>query len=191
MPYREAMARYGSDKPDLRFGMEIQDLGAVFADTPFGPVREALASGGVLRGLVVPGGAKISRAEVDKIVAEAIEMGAGGLLWARQTEKGLATSAKAMGEQALTRALDVSGAGSDGLLLMTAGTEAQVSKLLGALRLSLAKRFSLIDTAKFEFLWVVDFPLLEWDEDDKRWVAMHHPFTAPADADLPRPTTSC
>ena len=186
MPYTEAMARYGSDKPDLRFGMEIQDLGAVFAGTAFGPVREALAGGGVLRGLVVPGGAKISRAEVDKIVAEAIEMGAGGLLWARQTEKGLATSAKALGEEALTRALEVSGAGTDGLLLMTAGPEAQVSKLLGALRLSLAKRFSLIDAGRFEFLWVVDFPLLEWDEGDQRWVAMHHPFTAPADADLPR-----
>ena len=186
MPYKEAMARYGSDKPDLRFGMEIQDLGAVFDHTPFGPVREALANGGVVRGLVVPGGARISRAEVDKIVAEAIELGAGGLLWARQTEKGLATSAKALGEETLTRALDVSGAGTDGLLLMTAGTEAQVSRLLGALRLSLAKRFNLVDSAQFEFLWVVDFPLLEWDADDKRWVAMHHPFTAPADADLAR-----
>ena len=188
MPYSEAMARYGSDKPDLRFGMEIQDLGALFAETPFGPVREALAGGGVLRGLVVPGGARISRAEVDKIVAEAIEMGAGGLLWARQTEKGLATSAKAMGEEALTRALEASGAGTDGLLLMTAGTEAQVSKLLGALRLSLARRFNLVDPAKFEFLWVVDFPLFDWDEDEKRWVAMHHPFTSPSDADLPRMT---
>jgi aspartyl-tRNA synthetase len=188
MPYREAMARYGSDKPDLRFGMEIQDLGEVFAGTPFGPVREALASGGVLRGLVVPGGAKISRAEVDKIVAEAIEMGAGGLLWARQTDKGLATSAKAMGEEALTRALEVSGAGSDGLLLMTAGTESHVSKLLGSLRLSLAKRFSLVDASRYEFLWVVDFPLFDWDADDKRWVAMHHPFTSPSDADLPRMT---
>ncbi|MGV3516241.1 aspartate--tRNA ligase [Luteitalea sp.] len=188
MTYAEAMARYGSDKPDLRFGMEIQDLGAVFTDTPFGPVRDALASGGVLRGLVVPGGAKISRAEVDKIVAEAIEMGAGGLLWARQTDKGLATSAKAMGEAALTRALEVSGAGTDGLLVMTAGTEAQVSRLLGALRLSLAKRFNLVDPTKFEFLWVVDFPLLDWAEDEQRWVAMHHPFTAPSDADLPRMT---
>ena len=188
MPYKEAMARYGSDKPDLRFGMEIQELGAVFADTPFGPVRDALASGGVVRGLVVPGGARISRAEVDKIVVEAIEMGAGGLLWARHTERGLATSAKAMGEEALTRALDVSGAGSDGLLLMTAGTEAQVSKLLGTLRLSLARRFNLIDASKFEFLWVVDFPLLDWDEGDQRWVAMHHPFTAPADVDLARLT---
>ncbi len=184
MPYREAMARYGSDKPDLRYGLEIQDLGGLFADTPFGPVRDALAGGGVLRGIVVPGGARISRAEVDKIVAEAIEMGAGGLLWARQTEKGLATSAKALGEQALTHALEVTGAGTDGLLVMTAGPEAQVSRLLGALRISLAKRFDLVDPKRFEFLWVVDFPLLEWDEEDKRWVAMHHPFTAPADVDL-------
>ncbi len=186
MAYAEAMRTYGSDKPDLRFGMEIQDLGELFAETPFGPVRDALASGGVLRGLVVPGGAKISRAEVDKIVAEAIEMGAGGLLWARQTEKGLATSAKALGEPALTRALEATGAGSDGLLLMTAGSEATVSRLLGTLRLSLARRFNLIDTSRFEFLWVVDFPLLDWDENEKRWVAMHHPFTAPADADLAR-----
>jgi len=188
MPYAEAMAKYGSDKPDLRVGMEIQDLGGLFADTPFGPVREALASGGVLRGLVVPGGARISRAEVDKIVAEAIEMGAGGLLWARQTEKGLATSAKAMGEEALTRALEATGAGTDGLLLMTAGSAAQVSKLLGALRLSLAKRFNLVDPTKFEFLWVVDCPLFDWDEGEQRWVAMHHPFTSPSDADLPRMT---
>ena len=76
----------------------------------------------------------------------------------------------------------------DGLLLMTAGSEAQVSKLLGALRLSLAKRFNLVDPAKFEFLWVVDFPLFDWDADDKRWVAMHHPFTSPSDADLARMT---
>ncbi|MBA2354855.1 MAG: aspartate--tRNA ligase [Acidobacteria bacterium] len=188
MPYREALARYGSDKPDLRCGMDIQDLGAIFAETPFGPVRDALAAGGVLRGLVVPGGATISRAEVDKIVAEAIEMGAGGLLWARQTDKGLATSAKAMGEQTLTRALEVSGAGADGLLLMTAGPEAAVSRLLGQLRLSLARRFDLLDQARFEFLWVVDFPLLDWDEQARRYVAMHHPFTAPVDADLARLT---
>ena len=93
-----------------------------------------------------------------------------------------------MGEEALTRALEVSGAGSDGLLLMTAGTEAQVSKLLGALRLSLAKRFNLVDPSRYEFLWVVDFPLFDWDADDKRWVAMHHPFTSPSDADLARMT---
>ncbi len=183
MTYHEAMHVYGTDKPDLRCGLEIQDLSSVFAETPFGPVRQALDAGGVVRGIVVPGGAALARAEVDRIVAEAIELGAGGLLWARQTEKGLATSAKAMGEELLTRALEASGAGSDGLLLMTAGAPLEVSKLLGQLRLSQARRRGLLDPARFEFLWVLDFPLLDWDERDQRYVAMHHPFTSPADAD--------
>ncbi len=184
MPYREAMDVYGSDKPDLRCGMEIQDLSAVLAETPFGPIRNALDAGGVVRGIVVPGGAAIARAEVDRIVAEAIELGAGGLLWARHTEKGLATSAKAIGEDLLTRALEVSGAGRDGLLLMTAGTPLEVSKLLGQLRLSQAKKRGLLDASRFEFAWVVDFPLLEWDEKEARYSAMHHPFTSPAVADV-------
>jgi len=183
MPYSEAMHVYGSDKPDLRCGMEIQDLSEVFRETAFGPVRGALDAGGVVRGIVVPGGAALARAEVDRIVAEAIELGAGGLLWARQTEKGLATSAKALGEPLLTRALEVSGAGADGLLLMTAGEPLEVSKLLGQLRLSLAKKRGLLDPTRFEFLWVLDFPLLDWDEKDQRYVAMHHPFTSPAHAD--------
>ncbi len=184
MPYREAMHVYGSDKPDLRFGMEIQDLSEVFATTTFGPIRNALDAGGVVRGIVVPGGAAIARAEVDRIVAEAIELGAGGLLWARQTDKGLATSARAIGEELLSRALEVSGAGSDGLLLMTAGAPLEVSKLLGQLRLSQAKKRGLIDPSRFEFAWVVDFPLLEWDEKEQRYAAMHHPFTAPAVPDV-------
>jgi len=183
MPYSEAMHVYGSDKPDLRCGMEIQDLSVVSAETPFGPIRSALEAGGVVRGIVVPGGAALARAEVDRIVAEAIELGAGGLLWARQTEKGLATSAKAIGEALLTHALEVSGAGHDGLLLMTAGAPLDVSKLLGQLRLSLARKRGLLDPARFEFLWVLDFPLLDWDERDQRYVAMHHPFTSPVDAD--------
>jgi aspartyl-tRNA synthetase len=183
MPYSEAMHVYGSDKPDLRCGMKIQDLSTVFAETPFGPIRSALDAGGVVRGIVVPGGAALARAEVDRIVAEAIELGAGGLLWARQTDKGLTTSAKAIGEALLTRALEVSGAGQDGLLLMTAGAPLDVSKLLGQLRLSLARKRGLLDPARFEFLWVLDFPLLDWDERDQRYVAMHHPFTSPVEAD--------
>jgi aspartyl-tRNA synthetase len=183
MSYREAMHVYGSDKPDLRCGMEIQDLSDVFTETPFGPIRSALEAGGVVRGLVVPGGAALARAEVDRIVAEAIELGAGGLLWARQTEKGLTTSAKAIGEPLLTRALEVSGAGQDGLLLMTAGEPLEVSKLLGQLRLSLARKRGMLDPTRFEFLWVLDFPLLEWDARDERYVAMHHPFTSPVEAD--------
>jgi aspartyl-tRNA synthetase len=186
MPYAEAMARYGSDKPDLRCGMEIQDLSPLFAGNVFGPVRHALEAGGVVRGIVVPGGASLARAEVDRIVAEAISLGAAGLLWARHTEKGLATSAKALGEDVLTRALDESGAGLEGLLLLSAGEPMAVSKLLGQLRLSLARKQNLLDPTRFEFLWVHGFPLLEWDDADKRYVSMHHPFTAPADPDVTR-----
>jgi aspartyl-tRNA synthetase len=186
MAYAEAMAVYGSDKPDLRCGMEIQDLSPLFVDNPFGPVRNALAEGGVVRGIVLPGGARLARAEVDRIVAEALELGAAGLLWARHTEKGLATSAKALGEAVLTRALEESGAGQDGLLLLSAGDALGVSRLLGQLRLSLARKHGLLDPTRFEFLWVTGFPLLDWDEGDRRWVSMHHPFTAPLNPDLER-----
>jgi aspartyl-tRNA synthetase len=187
MPYAEAMAKYGSDKPDLRPGMPIQDLGPLFADSQFRVFKEIVNGGGTVRGFVVKAAGDYSRSEVDGIVDEAKAMGASGLVWARRADDGTVTSSvmKALGEAEVVRALDASGCGHGDLLLIAAGEPDTASKLLGHIRLSLAKRKGMLDGKDFRFLWVVDFPLLDWDAEEKRFVAMHHPFTSPMDADLP------
>jgi aspartyl-tRNA synthetase len=193
LPYAEAMARYGSDKPDLRCGMPIEDLSTVFAGTTFGVFREVLdakdakgAPAGAIRGFVIPGMGGASRKDVDNLVDEAIALGAQGLVWARYNAEGAVQSSilKAAGEETLRAALVRSAAGSNDLLVMAAGEPTAISKLLGQLRLNVAKRAGLLKPDQFEFLWVVDFPLLDWDAGEQRWVSMHHPFTSPADADL-------
>jgi aspartyl-tRNA synthetase len=187
MSYAEAMATYGSDKPDLRPGMPIQDLSDFFRESSFRVFKEIVGKGGVVRGFVVPRAGKYSRSEVDGLVDQAKALGATGLVWARRAEEGTITSSimKAMGEDAVRQLLDTSGAGNGALVLVAAGEPDPTSKLLGQLRLNLAKKDGLLDPESFEFLWVVDFPLLEWDPEDKRYVSMHHPFTAPLDEDLP------
>jgi aspartyl-tRNA synthetase len=183
LPYAEAIATYGSDKPDLRCGMEIRDLSPAFADTPFGVFRDALEAGGQVRGFVVPGGARYSRREVDDIVDQAKALG-GGIIWARAPEGTPQSSAlKAIGEDGVRRALELAGAGPDGLLIMAAGRTEPASRLLGQLRLLLAKKENLLDPDRFEFLWVVDFPMFEWIEEESRYEFMHHPFTAPLESD--------
>jgi aspartyl-tRNA synthetase len=186
MSYVEAMARYGSDKPDLRCGMPIEDLSEAFAGTTFGPFRDALDGGGAVRGFVVANGATTSRRELDELTEQARQLGAAGLVWARRTSDGTVQSSilKAAGEPAVAAALTRAGAGSGDLLLIAAGAPASTSKVLGDLRLRVAKRLGLLDPSRYEFLWVVDFPLLEWDEGEQRYVSMHHPFTSPTDEDL-------
>jgi aspartyl-tRNA synthetase len=192
MSYAEAMARYGSDKPDLRCGMPIEDVSAVFAETPFAPFRDALGGGGVVRGLVVVNGASTSRKELDDLTEQARQLGAAGLIWARRTADGAVQSSilKAAGEPAVAEALARAGAGNGDLLLLAAGTADATSRMLGELRLRVARRMGLLDPSRYEFLWVVDFPLLEWDEGERRFVSMHHPFTSPADEDLGRLETA-
>jgi aspartyl-tRNA synthetase len=187
MPYDEAMARYGSDKPDLRCGMPIEDLSAAFADTSFAVFREVLDAKGAVRGFVIPDAGGSSRKDLDTLVDEAIQLGAQGLVWARYTPDGTGVQSsilKAAGEEAIRAALVRAVAGSGDLLVMAAGEPATTSKLLGQLRLNVAKRTGKLKPDHFEFLWVVDFPLLDWDAEEQRWVSMHHPFTSPADADL-------
>ena len=188
MGYDEAMARYGSDKPDLRCGMPIEDLSDTFAETPFTPFRDALAQGGVVRGFVVTGGAALSRRELDDLTAQAKAAGASGLVWARRAQDGTVQSSilKAVGEGPVAATLDAAAAGAGDLLLLAAGPAEATSKALGQLRLQVARTRGLLPADRFEFLWVVDFPLFEWDPAEGRFVSMHHPFTAPADADLPR-----
>jgi aspartyl-tRNA synthetase len=184
MPYAEAIARYGSDKPDLRAGMEIQDVSAAFAGSTFSVFRDAVASGGEVRGFVVKGGAKYSRKDLDELVETAKTLGASGLVWARNAAGAVQSSAlKAAGETTIANALSMSGAAEGDLLLLAAGPHEATSKVLGGLRLHVARRENLLDPNRFEFLWVVDFPMFEWLEDEGRYEFMHHPFTAPLESD--------
>ena len=186
LPYAEAIAKYGSDKPDLRPGMEIGDVSSAFADSSFSVFRGVIESGGEVRGFVVKGGARYSRKELDELTEQAKQLGATGLVWARNADGVVQSSAlKAAGEGAIRRALETLGAGVGDLLLMAAGRHEPTSKVLGTLRLAVAKKENLLDPNRFEFLWVVDFPMFEWVEEEQRYEFMHHPFTAPLESDAP------
>ena len=186
MSYSEAVATYGSDKPDLRCGMPIQDLRELFRESSFRVFREIVNGGGTVRGFVVKNAAGYSRSEVDGIVDQAKQLGAAGLIWARRSEEGAITSSvmKALGEEEVRRMLDAAAAGTGELLLVAAGEPEAASKMLGQLRLALARQKGLLDPAAYAFVWVVDFPLLEWDPEARRYHSMHHPFTSPHDADF-------
>lgn len=186
MPYDEAIARYGTDKPDLRCGLEIQDVSDVFAESSFKVFRNAIAGGGVVRALVVPQAGRYARHKIDQLVDEAIAQGAKGLVWLRRSPEGAVQSSilKAAGVDTLTQTIEAVGAGADDLLLLSAGTSGEASGVLGQLRLSIGQREKLFDESRFEFLWVVDFPLMEWSETEQRHMSMHHPFTAPRTEDI-------
>ncbi|MGE3844854.1 MAG: aspartate--tRNA ligase [Vicinamibacterales bacterium] len=187
MTYREAMDRYGSDKPDMRIAWPIHDLSATFAATEFRPFREALDDGGCVRGLVVPGLGGSSRRELDELVELAQQLGSAGLIWVRRSAEGAIQSrSKGVGEGALEAALQSTAAGANDLLLLAAGPGEATSKLLGQIRLTLARKLGLLKPDEFAFTWVVDFPLFEWDDEEKRWNSMHHPFTSPAEGDMER-----
>ena len=183
MRYAEAIAKYGSDKPDLRFGLEIADLSGVFRESEFRVFKQIVTEGGIVRGFAVPGGNRYSRSQIDLLVDQAKQMGFAGLIWVRPGEPPL-SSVKALREATLRAALAQSGASADDLLLMAGGPEEGTSKLLGQLRLAIAKKENLLNADRFAFLWVTDFPLLEWNGGEQRWFSMHHPFTSPADGDI-------
>jgi aspartyl-tRNA synthetase len=187
LPYADAIAKYGSDKPDLRCGMEIVNLSPAFEASPFPPFRSAIDAGGEVRGFVIPGAAKYSRRETDELTDQARQFGAAGLVWARAPEGTPQSPAlKTAGEEAIRRALEIAACGPDDLLVMAAGKHYPISVTLGQLRLHLAKKLNLLDPDRFEFLWVVDFPMFEWLEEENRYEFMHHPFTAPLEADAAR-----
>jgi aspartyl-tRNA synthetase len=186
MAYAEAIAKYGSDKPDLRFGLEIQDFGPAFSTSPFGIFREAIEHGGTVRGFVIPGGSGYSRRELDQLVEQARQLGAGGLVWARFTAEGVQCSAKPVGEEGTRRVLTEAGATPKDLLVLASGAPDAVSRLLGQLRLQVARQANFVPDGAWELLWVTDFPLFLWNSDEKRWDSVNHPFTAPREEDLHR-----
>jgi aspartyl-tRNA synthetase len=182
MPHAEAVRRFGTDRPDLRYGMEIQDWGDRAAASGFGVFEAALAAGGVVRAIVVPGaGEAVSRKVGDDLMQEARELGAKGLVWAVVEPDGSLRSPVARFLEGL--AGDI-GAGPGDLILLVADAEPLAQRVLGGLRTRLAERGGLVPEGAWAPLWVVDFPLVEWNEEEGRWDSVHHPFTAPRPEDL-------
>jgi aspartyl-tRNA synthetase len=184
MPYDEAMSRFGSDKPDLRNPLEIVDVSSTAAAVGFRVFSDAVGKGGVVSALVAPGGAALSRKDVDSWEAEAKAVGAGGLAWVKRGPEGLSGPvAKFLSGPAGEACLAAAGAKAGDLVLFGAGPVALVRKVLGHLRKPVGERLGLVDKKTCAAVWVTDFPLVEWDEEEKRWSAAHHPFTSPREAD--------
>ena len=184
LPYADAIARYGSDKPDLRCGMEIADLSAPFRESAFTLFRSAIDAAGEVRGFVIPGAAGYSRRELDDLVEQAKQLGASGLVWARWPGGTIQSPAlKAAGEEAIRGALEAARCGADDLLVMAAGRQYPTCTILGQVRLAVARKQNLLDPDRFAFLWVVDFPMFEWLDEEQRYEFMHHPFTSPLETD--------
>jgi len=181
MSYDDAVLRYGSDKPDLRPGMEIADVSGHFASSPFTVFSQAVGTGGVVRGFVVAGAAGYSRKDLDGLADQARQLGASGLVWIRVTADGTLQSSalKAAGEAPLRAAYEQAGGGIGDLMLLAAGDAAIVARVLGQLRLAIARRQALLPPDDYRFVWVTGFPLFEWNADENRWDSMHHPFTSP------------
>jgi aspartyl-tRNA synthetase len=188
IPYQEAMDRYGSDKPDLRYGLEFIDLTKTLENCGFQVFSGAVKAGGVIKAMRYPGGSKLSRADIDDLTEYVKKLGAKGLAWMKITEAGPESSiTKFFTPDDLKAIQSATGAVAGDLLFFGAGSWKPVCNVLGHLRVELNRRFKLISETgdkPFKFLWVVDFPLLDWDEDEKRWNAMHHPFTSPKEEDL-------
>ena len=186
LSWQEAMSRYGSDKPDLRFGLELVELSDTFRDSEVGIFKRALAAGGIVKGLMVPGAAGLSRKELDDLTELVGRYGAKGLAWIKVLEnewQSPLTKFLSDGErQALT---GLTGAGPGDVIFMLADDAEIVNDGLANLRLEMGARLGLVEEGVHAFTWVVDFPLMEWKEAEGRYNAVHHPFTAPREEDLP------
>ncbi|MCA1613781.1 MAG: aspartate--tRNA ligase [Acidobacteria bacterium] len=177
--------RYGSDKPDVRFGMELQDLSAALRGTDFAPFASALEGGGEVKGITVAGGAGLSRKQLDELQEFARRYGAGALAWVKLGDELSSSLLKALGAEVVARVAQGAGAAKGDAVLVVAGKAKTVAAALGALRVEIARREKLIPEGVFKPLWVTEFPMFEFNEGDGRYYAMHHPFTSPLDDDLP------
>ncbi len=186
MTWQEAMDRYGSDKPDTRFGMELTDVTEIVRGCEFAVFKGAVENGGSVRGINAKGQGGMPRKKIDKLVTFAKDYGAKGLAYIAIQEDGSMKSsfAKFMTEDEMKALVDVMGGENGDLLLFAADKNKVVWAVLGALRLELASQMELLDKNEYKFLWVTEFPLLEWNDEQNRYTAMHHPFTMPVEEDL-------
>jgi aspartyl-tRNA synthetase len=188
LTFAEALRRFGSDKPDTRFGMELIDLGGVFAGTEVGVFRGAVDAGGSVLALCLPGGGDLTRREFDGWVDFARRRGAKGLAWAVVEEGGTLRSplAKFMSDEETAALLRTAAASPSDALFFAAGPTREAQELLGALRVALGHDRGLVDSDRWDFLWVTEPPVFEWNAEHDRWDAVHHPFTMPTDDSLER-----
>jgi len=186
LTYKEAMERYGSDKPDTRFGLELKDIGDVVVDSEFKVFADTLANGGIIKAINAVGlGEKLSRKEIDNLGEFVKTYRAKGLAWINITSEGVKSPiAKFLKEEELNGIIERAGGKLGDIIFIISDKAKVVYDSLGQLRLKLAERFGLIDNSIFDLLWVTEFPLLDFDEEENRYVAMHHPFTSPMDEDL-------
>ncbi len=189
MPYDQAMLRFGSDKPDTRFAMEIKDFSSEFANCGFGVFKSVIEKGGVVRGLCINGGAKFSRSEIDGLTKFVSEYGAKGLAWMKITAGGAESNIVKFFTPEEINAIITKFEAKEGDLVVFLADNAEVAAQgLGALRIKMGKQLGLIDKNKFNFLWVTDFPLFGWNSEEKRWDAIHHMFTAVKESDADKLT---
>lgn len=186
LPYNEAMTRFGSDKPDIRFGFELKSLNEVFKDTEFKVFSDALASGGDIRGININGfGDRFSRKDITKLEEFAKTYGAKGLAWIKFNQGEVQSSiTKFLNETSIETLKSIFYAKDGDMILIVSDKPSVVFDSLGALRCEIAKQLGILDPKDYKFLWVTDFPLFEYDEEDHRYVAKHHPFTSPKDEDI-------
>ncbi|HEU5321315.1 MAG TPA: aspartate--tRNA ligase, partial [Methylomirabilota bacterium] len=186
LTYAEALERYGSDKPDLRFALPLVDVGELFRDGEFQAFAQVVREGGTVKALRVPGAGGLSRKEADDLVAAAKGLGARGLVWVKVGEGALQSPVARFLEPMRAALLERLHAGAGDLLLLVGDAMPAAATVLGRLRVDLAQRHGLVPAGQHAVLWVLDFPLVEWSAEERRWQSMHHPFTAPRDEDLPR-----
>ena len=186
MTWQDAMDRFGSDKPDLRFGMELQNVSEVVRGCEFAVFKNALEAGGTVRGINAKGQGGMPRKKIDKLVEFAKDYGAKGLAYIAIHEDGTVKSsfAKFMTEDEMNRLVEAMDGQAGDLLLFAADKNKVVWDVLGALRLELARQMNLLDSSEYRFVWITEFPLLEWSDEENRFKAMHHPFTMPMEEDL-------
>ena len=186
MTWQEAMDKYGSDKPDVRFGLELFDIGDIIMESEFEIVKKTLEAGGIVRGIRIPGGASYSRKEIDDITKLAVSFGAKALANIIYNEDGTAKSPvlKFVSEEQAKRIQERAGAEAGDIIFFVADKPKLVYDIMGRLRLHFGKKLNLIDESKHALLWIVDFPMFEWSDEEERFMAMHHPFTSPCLDDL-------
>ncbi len=184
LAYADSMNRFGTDRPDTRFGLELCDVTEAFSESDFQVFRQIVEEGGCVKGFLAPVGPRYSRKEIDDLGEFVQQYGAPAVSWIHSDADGLRSSLpKVVSEPELSRAAELAGIGQNQTLLMLAGKPKVVHDALAALRVHIAQRHELIPEGQWNFLWIHDFPLLEWDEEEDRFTALHHPFTSPRDED--------